>query len=74
MPSPLLAFSTLQPVTKFELARSSGTVDVDGHAVRIKVGPFGAKPEFDDAAAAAAALDRPVRDVAAQALREWTGP
>jgi uncharacterized protein (DUF111 family) len=42
-------------------------VDVDGHAIRVKVAAGRAKAEFDDAAAAAAALGRPVRDVLRQA-------
>lgn len=55
-------------VTKHELDRRTVEVDVDGHLVRIKVGPFGAKPEHDDVVAAARALGRPVREVAADAL------
>ena len=35
------------------------TVDVDGHPVRVKVAEGRAKPEHDDAAAAATALGRP---------------
>ena len=46
-------------------------VDLDGHPVRVKVGPHGAKPEHDDVAAAAAALGRSVRDVSAAALAAW---
>ncbi len=55
-------------VTKHELDRSTAEVDVDGHLVRIKVGPYGAKPEHDDVVAAARALGRPVREVGAEAL------
>lgn len=54
-------------VDRLALPRRSSTVDVDGHAVRIKHGPWGAKPEHDDVAAVAAALDLPLREVAARA-------
>ncbi len=43
--------------------RTTATVDVDGHAVRIKIAGHRVKAEHDDAAAAAAALGRPLRDV-----------
>lgn len=56
-------------VEKYEFERSVSEVTVDGHRVRVKVGPSGAKPEFDDVVAAAAALGRPVRDVSSDALR-----
>jgi uncharacterized protein (TIGR00299 family) protein len=63
-----------QRVGKHALARSETTVDVEGQRVRVKVATHegrvvNAMPEYDDVAAAAAALGRPVRDVllAAQA-------
>ena len=40
---------------------------IDGHIVRAKVALGRVKVEYDDAAAAAAALGRPLRDVLAQA-------
>ena len=43
--------------------RSMTTVDVDGHPVGVKIGGDRVKVEFDDAARAASALDRPVRTV-----------
>jgi hypothetical protein len=43
---------------------------VDGHPVRVKIGPYGAKPEHDDVAAVAARLGLPLREVAARARRE----
>jgi len=43
--------------------RTTTTVDVDGHAIGVKLGAHRAKVEFDDAAAAAEALDLPVRVV-----------
>ena len=63
-------------VTKTALARAERTVDVDGRAVRVKLGLLAgevvnAVPEWDDVAAAAAALGRPaklvLRDAAARA-------
>jgi pyridinium-3,5-bisthiocarboxylic acid mononucleotide nickel chelatase len=53
--------------------RSEITVDVSGHAVRVKLAEHRIKPEFDDAAVAAAALGIPVRHVldrAAELARE----
>ncbi|MBU6315932.1 MAG: DUF111 family protein, partial [Acidobacteria bacterium] len=43
--------------------RTELTVHVDGHAVRVKSAEGRSKPEHDDAAAAAAALGLPLRDV-----------
>jgi uncharacterized protein (TIGR00299 family) protein len=56
-------------VIRTVLNRHSATVDVAGTAVRIKHGPYGAKPEHDDLAAAAAELDLPLRAVARLAAR-----
>lgn len=56
-------------VDRRALPRRTSTVDVGGHAVRVKHGPWGAKPEHDDLVAAAAALDLPLREVAARAVR-----
>lgn len=56
-------------VDRRALPRRTSTVDVGGHAVRVKHGPWGAKPEHDDLVAAAAALDLPLREVAARAAR-----
>jgi uncharacterized protein (TIGR00299 family) protein len=44
-------------------ARRTLTVDVDGHAVRLKISASRVKVEHDDARAAAAALGVPLRDV-----------
>lgn len=55
-------------VTKHELPRRTEVVRVDGHDVRVKVGPHGAKAEFDDAARVAGATGRTVRDVSADAV------
>jgi uncharacterized protein (TIGR00299 family) protein len=54
-------------ITRWPQRRSEVTVDVDGHPIRVKVAGHRAKPEHDDAAAAAAALGRPLRDVLRQA-------
>jgi len=61
-------------VTKHELDRRTVVVTVDGHAVSVKAGPFGAKPEHDDVLSAASALGRPARDVAADALARFHDP
>lgn len=50
-------------------ARRVVQVTVDGHPVRITHGPYRAKPEYDDIAAAAAALNLPLREVSDRALR-----
>ena len=55
-------------VDRTALPRHTTTVDVGGHAIRVKHGPWGAKPEHDDVAAAAAALGLPLREVARRAL------
>jgi uncharacterized protein (DUF111 family) len=43
--------------------REDRTVDVEGHAIRVKVAEHRVKVEHDDAAAAARALGWPLRDV-----------
>lgn len=60
------------PVSRWELEREQRTVDVDGHAIAVKVGLLGDEvvnlaPEHDDVARAAAALGRPAKTVWAQA-------
>jgi uncharacterized protein (DUF111 family) len=59
-------------VSKRALDRSWLDVDIDGQTVRVKLATDNGRivnvaPEFDDVAAAAAALDVPVKDVLAQA-------
>jgi hypothetical protein len=59
-------------VTKRALDRSSLDVDIDGQPIRVKIATDRGKvvnisPEFDDVAAAAAALGMPVKDVLAAA-------
>ncbi len=59
-------------VAKHELDRSMATVQVDGHTIGVKVAlldgeVINVQPEFEDVAAAARALGRPVKTVMAQA-------
>jgi uncharacterized protein (TIGR00299 family) protein len=63
-----------QTVERWALARSSVEVDVAGHNVRVKVGPYRAKAEYDDCARAAAALGLPVREVARLAEQQAAKP
>ena len=58
-------------VDKYESPRRTELVTLDGHTVRIKVGPNGAKPEHDDVVAVALATGDGVRLVAARALAAW---
>jgi uncharacterized protein (DUF111 family) len=57
-------------------ARRTITVDVDGHAVRLKISASRVKVEHDDARAAATALGVPLRDVLhrAEQLGRAAGP
>ncbi|MFG1685260.1 LarC family nickel insertion protein [Nonomuraea sp. NPDC049269] len=55
------------------LPRTTRTVDVNGCAVRVKCGPYGAKPEHDDVAAASTRLGLPLRTVARHALQACAG-
>ena len=66
-------------VTKSALARETRTLDVDGASVRVKVALLDAEvvnvtPEYDDVAAAAAALGRPVKAVLAAAVAAAHAP
>ena len=56
-------------VERWALDRHVVTVEVDGHAVRVKRSAHRAKAEYDDAVAAARALGRPLREVQAEAER-----
>lgn len=58
----------VESVTKIVQARRFDTVTVRGHRIAIKVGPEGAKPEFDDLVEASVALSVPVRILAAEAM------
>ena len=70
-------------VGKRALARTSATVDVGGQSVRVKLAWLGgevvnAMPEWEDVAAASAALGRPGKQVLQQAqaaaVRTYAGP
>jgi pyridinium-3,5-bisthiocarboxylic acid mononucleotide nickel chelatase len=60
-------------VSRTALPRRTAVIDLDGVTVRVKQGPYGAKPEHDDLAAAAATLGLPLRAVAERAARELAG-
>ena len=60
-----------QTVERTAQPRRHETVDVDGHEIGVKVTPHTVKAEHEDVVAAAAALDRPVREVAARAEAAW---
>jgi uncharacterized protein (TIGR00299 family) protein len=55
------------PVRRVALARSELVVDLDGQPVRVKLAGTRLKVEHDDAQAAAAALDLPLREVLVRA-------
>jgi len=54
-------------VERWPQRRAEASVDIDGHPVRVKLADGRAKPEHDDAVAAAHALGRPLRDVLREA-------
>ena len=56
-------------VERWPQVRDETTVDVGGHLVRVKRTEGRVKAEYEDAAAAAAALGRPLRAVLAEAER-----
>ena len=58
-------------VERWASARQLDEVDVDGVAIRIKVGPGRVKAEYDDAVVAARRLGRPLRSVLADAEEAW---
>ncbi|HET6954141.1 MAG TPA: nickel pincer cofactor biosynthesis protein LarC [Acidimicrobiales bacterium] len=54
-------------------ARATGTVDVDGLPVRVKVSPGRVKVEYEDAAHVARTRHVPLRDVMRRAEAAWPG-
>jgi uncharacterized protein (TIGR00299 family) protein len=58
-------------VSKRVFERSFGSVEVDGHPIAIKEGPYGAKPEFEDVLQVARETGRAVSDVSRAALAAW---
>lgn len=59
-------------VQKTSLHRHFDTIDLDGQPVRIKSGPSGRKPEFEDIRGIAAQSGMPLRAVADMALAQHT--
>ena len=57
-------------VQRQALPRREAEVTVQGHRIRVKIGPHRAKPEHDDVAAAARATGLPARVVAEQAVSQ----
>lgn len=55
-------------VDRFAADRRFHTVEVLGHTIRIKTGPHGAKPEYDDCVLLARAVGLPLRQIQAAAL------
>jgi uncharacterized protein (DUF111 family) len=60
-------------VTKHAADREFASVEVDGQRIHVKIARYGGQvvnvqPEYDDVAAAAKALDRPVKSVLAKAI------
>lgn len=58
------------PSSRWVASREFASVEVDGHAVRVKKGPRRIKAEHDDAARVARLLRLPVREVARRAEEE----
>jgi pyridinium-3,5-bisthiocarboxylic acid mononucleotide nickel chelatase len=58
-------------IQRWPVSRAMGTVDVDGHAIRIKASPGRIKAEFDDVARAARDTGIPLREMAARAEGAW---
>lgn len=53
--------------------RRVDTVTIEGQEVRIKVGPYGAKPEYSDLVALAEALDIPLRRLSSRVIEQYLG-
>ena len=63
----------IRPQQRWVAPRGVVTVDVGGEPVRVKVGPFGAKAEHDDAERAARRTGRPLREVTRAAEAQAAG-
>jgi len=61
-------------VERMAVERSIETVEVGGHNIRVKHTPVSSKAEYNDVAAAAKALGRPAREVAADAESRSSSP
>jgi uncharacterized protein (TIGR00299 family) protein len=72
----------LFPCERVELDRAHDVIEVDGHPVRVKAGPYGAKPEWDDVERLAGelgltprgALQRVLARLGARVSRETLSP
>ncbi len=53
--------------------RRVDTVTVEGHEIRIKVGPYGAKPEYSDLVALAETMDVPLRRLSSRVIEQYLG-
>jgi uncharacterized protein (DUF111 family) len=67
----------VQRLERYEVDRAIREVDIDGHAVRVKIGLLDGRvvnvaPEHDDCASVAAATNRPVKQIWAEALAAAT--
>ena len=58
-------------VSRRALTRTSAEVSVEGHPVRMKVGPYRAKPEYDDLDDVAGLTGLALREVAELAAQAW---
>jgi uncharacterized protein (TIGR00299 family) protein len=58
-------------VDRRALARTAAEVTVEGHRIRMKVGPYRAKPEHDDLVDVAASTGLALREVAELAAQAW---
>ena len=58
-------------VSRLALGRTAAEVTVEGHPIRMKVGPHRAKPEYDDLVDVAALMGLPLREVADLAAQAW---
>ena len=59
------------PLERWAARREMSSVEVDGLALRVKVGPGRVKAEHADAARVATRTGRPLRDVVAEAEARW---
>jgi len=59
------------PIERWAARREMGAVELDGVAVRVKVGAGRVKAEQADAAVVAARTGRPLREVTAEVEARW---
>lgn len=61
-----------QTADKHVLPRRMEAVELDGWTIRVKIGPHGAKPEYDDLVAMSDATGEPIRLLRTRALQTWS--